>query len=118
MDYVRGVYPGFSWYNLHPRRPRGQAARVDPSPGRQLLLDAHLDGPRPAGADKLYVAMFDEVNQGTATFKCTDKPPVGKIAKFIDMDGKPSDQYLWLTGEAAKVLQKKKPLSTQMPTRE
>lgn len=45
--------------------------------------------------------MFDEVNEGTAIFKVTDNPPVSDIAKFVDMDGKPSDHYLWLTGEGA-----------------
>jgi hypothetical protein len=65
----------------------------------------------------LYVAMFDEVNEGTAIFKVTDKPPVSNSAKFIDMDGKPSDHYLWLTGEAAKMLRNEKPLSYTLPVR-
>ena len=30
-----------------------------------------------AGAKSLYVAMFDEVNEGTAVFKVSDAPPVG-----------------------------------------
>ena len=65
----------------------------------------------------LYVAMFDEVNEGTAIFKCTDNPPISKIAKFVNMDGKPSDQYLWLTGQAAKMLRKEIPLSIKLPVR-
>lgn len=65
----------------------------------------------------IYVAMFDEVNEGTAIFKCTDNPPVSDVAKFINMDGIPSDQYLWLTGEAAKMLRKEKSLSFTLPQR-
>ena len=65
----------------------------------------------------LYVAMFDEVNEGTAIFKCSDNPPVSDVAKFINMDGKPSDIYLWLTGEAGKMLRKEKPLSLKLPER-
>lgn len=71
-----------------------------------------------AGATMLYVAMFDEVNEGTAIFKCTDNPPVGKEVKFVDMDGMPSDHYLWLTGEAAKMLRREIPLSFEMPRRD
>ena len=65
----------------------------------------------------LYVAMFDEVNEGTAIFKVSDNPPVGKVAKFVGLDGEPSDHYLWLTGEAAKMLRKEKPLEFTLPKR-
>jgi hypothetical protein len=34
------------------------------------------------------------------------------------MDGCPSDWYLWLTGEAAKMLRREKPLSLTLPERE
>jgi hypothetical protein len=36
----------------------------------------------------------------------------------VDLDGKPSDHYLWLTGEAARMLRSEKPLSMKMPERE
>lgn len=70
-----------------------------------------------AGAEMIYVAMFDEIDEGTAIFKCTDNPPVSDKAKFIDMDGKPSDHYPWLTGEAARMLRREAPLSLDMPAR-
>ncbi len=35
----------------------------------------------------IYVAMFEEVDEGTAIFKCTGDYPVSDVAKFIDMDG-------------------------------
>jgi len=62
--------------------------------------------------------MFDEVNEGTAIFKCTDNPPVSDIAKFVDMDGLPSDQYLWLTGKATEFLKEGKVLPTKLPIRD
>lgn len=71
-----------------------------------------------AGADMLYVAMFDEVNEGTAIFKVTDHPPVSNQTAFARLDGRPSDHYLWLTGEAAKRLRRQKPLELKMPVRE
>src|SRR5690606_6885849 len=70
-----------------------------------------------AGASMLYVAMFDEVNEGTAIFKTTDMPPVSDRASFVGMEGVPSDHYLWLTGEAAKVLRKESFLSLELPER-
>jgi hypothetical protein len=70
-----------------------------------------------SGAEMLYVAMFDEVNEGTAIFKVSDNPPVSEVAKFVGMDGKPSDHYLWLTGEASRMLRKEKPLSLTLPER-
>ena len=118
VDYVPCVYPGFSWHNLSVHEFPDDIKPVESIPrqgGRfywQLISTALA-----AGADKLYVAMFDEVNEGTAIFKCTDSPPVSDEAQFADMDGMPSDHYLWLTGEAAKVLRKEEPLSMRMPTR-
>lgn len=119
VDYVPCVYPGFSWHNLSrfefpdDVKPVGSIPRQGGRFYWQLISTAIG-----AGADKLYVAMFDEVNEGTAIFKCTDNPPVSSIAQFITMDGKPSDHYLWLTGQAAKMLRKEIPLSSQMPKRE
>jgi hypothetical protein len=72
-----------------------------------------------AGASMLYVAMFDEVNEGTAIFKVTDNPPVSTNPNtvFANLDGKPSDYYLWLTGEAGKILKHEEPLNFKLPVR-
>lgn len=118
IEYAPCVCPGFSWHNLSTHafpddvKPVGSIPRQGGRFYWQQISTALL-----AGADRLYVAMFDEVNEGTAIFKCTNNPPVSKTAQFIDMDGKPSDQYLWLTGEAAKMLRKEKPLSMKLPER-
>ena len=65
----------------------------------------------------LYVAMFDEVNEGTAIFKVSDNPPVSSIAKFVGMDGKPSDHYLWLTGMGGRLPRGETPPNEQLPQR-
>ena len=52
----------------------------------------------------IYVAMFDEVDEGTAIFKCVNDVPVGAGAKFIGYEGLPSDYYLRLTGLGARLL--------------
>lgn len=118
VDYVPCVYPGFSWHNLSIRefpddiKPSGSIPRQGGRFYWQLVSTAIN-----AGADMLYVAMFDEVNEGTAIFKVTDNPPVSNYAQFANMDGKPSDYYLWLTGEAARMLRGEKPLTFKVPER-
>jgi hypothetical protein len=69
------------------------------------------------GAPMLYVAMFDEVNEGTAIFKASNSPPKGKNTAFMDLDNKPSDTYLWLTGQAAKILRGELAMPQKMPER-
>ncbi len=118
VDYVPAVTPGFSWHNLSKLefpddvKPVGSIPRQGGRFYWQQLSTAML-----AGAGNIYVAMFDEVDEGTAIFKCTDTPPVSNTAKFITMDGQPSDHYLWLTGEAARMLRKEIPLTLKMPVR-
>ncbi|HKG06611.1 MAG TPA: hypothetical protein VKB19_09150, partial [Pedobacter sp.] len=118
VDYVPCICPGFSWHNLSKYefpddvKPVGSIPRQG---GRfywqQIATVINV------GASMLYVAMFDEVNEATAIFKVTDNPPVSKVTSFVNNDGKPSDHYLWLTGEAAKMLRNEKPLSIKMPER-
>jgi hypothetical protein len=121
VEYVPCVYPGFSWHNLSRHEFPDDVKPVASIPrqgGRfywQMLSTALS-----AGASMLYVAMFDEVNEGTAIFKVTDQPPVptDPMTAFANLDGKPSDLYLWLTGEAAKMLRHEKPLNFKIPSRE
>jgi hypothetical protein len=64
----------------------------------------------------IYVAMFDEVDEGTAIFKCTNQPPVGS-SPFVRYEGLPSDHYLWLAGEGARLLRGERPLAAELPVR-
>ena len=65
----------------------------------------------------IYVAMFDEVDEGTAIFKCTNQPPTGEGASFLTYEGLPSDFYLRLTGSAAKMLRGEIPVTDTMPVK-
>jgi hypothetical protein len=118
IAYVPSVTPGFSWHNLSTYEFPDDvkpSASIPRQGGRfywQQITTALL-----AGSQMLYVAMFDEVNEATAIFKVTDTPPVHETAKFIGMEGLPSDHYLWLTGEAAKTLKGKQPLALTLPKR-
>ncbi len=118
VDYVPCVCPGFSWHNLSRFEFPDDVKPVGsiPRQGGRFYWQ-QLSTALQAGAGMIYVAMFDEVNEGTAIFKCTDNPPKSDIAKFVDMDGRPSDFYLWLTGEASRMLRKEIPLSLKLPER-
>ena len=97
-NYLPVVFPGFSWHNLFPNRPLDQIPRRD---GR--FLWSQLVGVKSAGATAAYVAMFDEMDEGTAIFKCTNNPPVGD-SPFLTNEGLPSDHYLWLAGMGGRLI--------------
>jgi hypothetical protein len=97
-DYLPVVFPGFSWHNRRPRAP------LDEIPRRKgRFLWKQFVEAKKAGAAMLYEAMFDEMDEGTAVFKCTNDPPVSK-SNFVTFEGLPSDHYLWLTGMGARLL--------------
>ena len=119
VDYVPIAYPGFSWRNLslaNPDLARYTAYGAIPRMGGQFFWDQMLTMVN-AGAEMIYVAMFDEIDEGTAIFKISDNPPNSDDAHFVDNDGMPSDHYLFLTGEAAKMLRKERATSKEMPVR-
>jgi hypothetical protein len=63
----------------------------------------------------LYVAMFDEIDEGTAIFKISTDPPVG-ASTFVSFEpGIPSDYYLGLTGYAGRMLKGTLPLRDEAP---
>jgi hypothetical protein len=101
LDYVPCVYPGFSWYNLSKRRDPFEA--IPRLKGRFYwgMMTTAIQ----SGAKMIYVAMFDEMDEGTAIFKCTSQPPQNQPpAKFLTYEDLPSDHYLWLTGQAGRIL--------------
>ena len=93
-DYLPVVFPGFSWHNLN-----GDRLNAIPRLKGQFLA-SQIAAAKRIGCNMLYVAMFDEVDEGTAIFKCTNDPPQGDGAKFIGYEGLPSDFYLKLVGGA------------------
>ena len=111
LDFLPVVYPGFSWFNMY-----GRSFNEVPRLKGEFLWSQFVAAKR-AGATMLYVAMFDEVDEGTAIFKCTNEPPVGGESKFLTYEGLPSDHYLWLAGEGARLLRGERPVADQLPVR-
>jgi hypothetical protein len=100
--YMPVVFPGFSWANL---KRDTEPNRIPRNGGRFLWTQA--SNARQAGARMLKIAMFDEVNEGTAVFKVAAKREDAPEQGFwltLDADGVdlPSDWYLKLSGEITK----------------
>ncbi len=109
IDYMPVVFPGFSWHNLKGAK-LGSIPRLD----GQFLWSQVIANKR-ADANMLYIGMFDEVDEGTAIFKCTNTPPNIGGSKFLTLDGLPSDFYLRLAGQAGKLLRGEIPLTETVP---
>lgn len=110
LDYMSVVFPGFSWHNLRSgTTPLNAIPRL-----RGEFLWRQFYNAMSAGSEMIYVAMFDEIDEGTAIFKVTNDPPVG-ASRFATYEGLPSDYYLWLTGRAAAMLRNEIPRSETRP---
>lgn len=103
------VYPGFSWDNLQQKPPGSTAI---PRRGGRFFWEQFHELAK-LKADSVYVAMFDEVDEGTAIFKVTSTPP--REGHFVGYEGLPSDWYLRLVGEGAKMLRGQRPVTATMP---
>ena len=105
------VYPGFSWDNLQ-QKPAG-STEIARRGGKFFWEQFHELAK--LGADSVYVAMFDEIDEGTAIFKVTSAPPTQ--GHFVGYDGMPSDWYLRLTGAGMQMLRGKLPVTADIPIR-
>lgn len=108
-EYLPVIYPGFGWTNL-----MGQEAAKNTLPrlGGEFFWRQFVTA-REIGIEMAYVAMFDEVDEGTAIFKVNNTPPTP--GRFATYDGLPSDWYLRLTGEGTKMLRCDRPLQKSLP---
>lgn len=116
LDYAPLVFPGFSWGNLkNDKSLYNQIPRL-----KGDFLWQQIAGAKLSGAEALYVAMFDEVDEGTAIYKCKKEgeTPLNADGKFVGIEPElQSDYYLWLTGEGAKWFHGEKGYSLQKPVR-
>jgi hypothetical protein len=120
IDYLPVVWPGFSWSNL-------MSSRHDqPAPPNEIPRNGgefywrQVYNALSVGSSMLYVAMFDEVDEGTAMFKLavsSEELPGGGVLVPLDVDGQtlPSDWYLRLGGATGRMLRGEIPLSPEMP---
>jgi hypothetical protein len=111
IGYLPVIYPGFSWTHL--KGPQSARSTIPRLGGeffwRQFNTAAEL------GIDMAYVAMFDEVDEGTAIFKVTNAPPTQ--THFVTYDGLPSDWYMRLMGEGSKLIRGERKPTAMIPFR-
>lgn len=116
QDYLPVIFPGFSWRNLS--KMRGVDAKLNAFPrlGGEFLWSQARERIA-GGSTMLYIAMFDELDEGTAIFKTASKVPLGAEG-FVTEPELKSDHYLWLTGQIGRALRREIPLTSKSPLRE
>jgi hypothetical protein len=91
------IFPGFSWRNLSAMR--GEEAPLNAIPRlRGVFLWSQARARLKHGAQSLYVAMFDEMDEATAIFKAAPEAPVHRRLQFVNEPEVTADHYLRLTG--------------------
>ena len=107
--WIPTVYPGFTWDNLTRNEPGTTL-----TPRRKgMFLWEQFRKLAQMKQTSVYVAMFDEYDEGTAILPICDTPPVQ--GHFVDNEGMPGDWYLRIVGEGAKMLRGEIPYSEEIP---
>lgn len=112
IDYVPVIYPGFSRANLK----GGEDGSFRPR-DRGSFYWLQASSAINAGAKMIFVAQFDEMDEGTQVFKCSRRVLVGDSPFVSYGSDVGTDHYLWLTGEVAKLLTGQRASSEAVPIR-
>jgi autotransporter-associated beta strand protein len=79
----------------------------------QFVAVSSLSRTNHGAVSSVFVAMFDEVNEGTEIMKVSNFPPTN--AAFITYEGATGDWYLRLVGLGESMLRKGIPITTTIP---
>lgn len=114
LDYLPVIFPGFSWTNLN----NGPFNQIPRNGGNFYWRQAY-NAVR-SGCTMIYGAMFDEVDEGTAMYKCVPTaaqlPAQGTFVPLnIDGYNLGSDWYLRLADQAGKMLRGEIPVTSIIP---
>jgi len=113
-DYLPVVFPGYSFSVNNSMKPFNEIPRY----GGKFMWHQLRNAVNNAGANMIYVAMFDEVDEATAIYKLAENQSQGpREGKFLYLDADkaddsslefvPNDRYLRLTGEATNLIKNK-----------
>ena len=114
IDYLPVIFPGFSWTNLN----GGPFNQIPRNGGNFYWRQAY--NAVQSGCTMVYGAMFDEVDEGTAMYKCVpttaELPAQGTFVPLnIDGYNLASDWYLRLADQAGRMLRGEIPLTNTIP---
>ena len=114
IDYLPVIFPGFSWTNLN----SGPFNQIPRNGGNFYWRQAY--NAVQSGCTMVYGAMFDEVDEGTAMYKCAPNtaqlPAQGKFVPLnVDGYNLSSDWYLRLANQAGKMLRGEIPVTNTIP---
>jgi hypothetical protein len=114
QKYQPVIFPGFAWSNWN-----GGAANAFPRKQGKFMWRQFFNV-HSTGIKYLYIAMFDEYDEGTAIAKAASDYfdiPTNQYFQTMSCDGEfvSSDFYLRLTGAMARVLKTSMPATLQVP---
>lgn len=111
VTYLPLAFPGFSWANRYKHRDAvfNHIPREDGN-----FLWAQAVTAKRSGATSLYVAMFDEMDEGTQIFKVSNDVPVGD-SQFLNYSPHAPDYYLRLTGAIRRLFRDQIPDTDELP---
>jgi len=102
-EYMTVIWPGFSWHNMFPNSELNFIPRDD---GEFIWRQAY--NVISSGSDMVFIAMFDEVDEGTAMFKLAraDQLPVNAslVSVNIQDSSLQSDHYLVIGNKITQML--------------
>lgn len=111
VDFHPVVHPGFSWHNLatdYSPKPGSDKLNLNPRNNGNYLWNEIYEVVK-VNPKSVYIAMFDEMDEGTAMFKLSETntdSPRERDWVTLDIDGYkvPSDYYLRLASLASNVV--------------
>jgi Ricin-type beta-trefoil lectin domain-like len=93
--------------------PIPPAVPVVPRRSGNYLWEQFVAASKTGTINSAFIAMFDEINEGTQIMKIENNPPTQ--APFLTYDGATSDYYLRLVGVGAKMLKNHTPITPTIP---
>lgn len=130
VEYMPCAFPGFSWLNMAFRDTSKSTNVISRDKGN--FIWRQFETAITKGVSQIYATMFDEVDEATSLLKVTNIPPnningnnepnttrvgVYPASVFQTLDGLSSDYYLWIVGEASRMLRKEYATTQSIPIR-